>query len=127
MELCTYLWLGQSCLGGVYVWGRDRHSTSGVRVLKQSSTIPAISAFRYLQGLHSWIKLLGGAGGLSGYMYECVWIFELFDMLFFVLLVLVLLLVLAQRWLFICMFGCVVLLLVFVLLFFFLGLACRCM
>ena len=75
--------------------------------------------FRYLQGLHSWIKLLGGgAGGLSGYMYECVWIFELFDMLFFVLLVLVLLLVLAQRWLCICMFGCVVLLLVFVLLFF---------
>ena len=45
MELCTYLWLGQSCLGGVYVWGRGRHSTSGVRVLKQSSTIPAVNAF----------------------------------------------------------------------------------
>ena len=73
---------------------------------------------------------MGGAGGLSGYMYECVWIFELFDMLFFVLLVLVLLLVLAQRWLCICMFGCVVLLLVFVLLFFSWGWhagACRCM
>ncbi len=32
-------------LGGVYVWGRGRHSTSGVRVLKHSSTIPAINAF----------------------------------------------------------------------------------
>ena len=48
---------------------------------------------------------------------------SLFDMLFSVLLVLVLLLVLAQRWLCICTFECVVLLLVFVLLFFFLGLA----
>ena len=58
------------------------------------------------------------AGGLSDYMYGCVWIFEPFDVLFFVLLVLVLLLVLAQRWLCICIVGCVVLLLVFVLLFF---------
>ena len=52
---------------------------------------------------------------------------RLSDMLFSVLLVLVLLLVLAQRWLCICTFECVVLLLVFLFsVVFSLGLACRC-
>ena len=54
VELCTYLGLGQSGLGGVYVWGRGWHSIEGDRGLKQSSTIPAIKAFSTSAGSSLW-------------------------------------------------------------------------
>ena len=54
VELGTYLGLGQSGPGGVYVWGMGWHSIEGDRGLKQSSTISAIKAFSTSAGSSLW-------------------------------------------------------------------------